>query len=246
MNDRDAILARLDRLEGEIHRHRRRAAAWRLVALAGLGLVLGLPGVTDAGKPKASFALQSPDGHQEAQFTALGFEYRYDGEARAKFDVGKDFHRFTFYRQDGSPSISLGTDDLGSSVRVYSPDGTMRAELADDLSGKGAGLRLYDEDGKSRMVLFSGHHQAVTGLQITDDDRQPRIELTSEPGGEAVIRATDSDAKSVTEMSVLHQSDATYRQLGFVPEMKHDPLVPMFYLLDPTGTSKLIMANPPR
>ena len=54
------------------------------------------------------------------------------------------------------------------------------------------------------------------------------------------ILRRDSDAQAVVEISVLHESDATSRELGYVPELDSGPLVPMVYMLDATGTSRLL------
>jgi hypothetical protein len=240
----DAILVRLERLEQDLLRERRRGRGWRFVAIAAGAWLLLAPRPTDAAKKAASLDLQSPDGRAEARFTAEGFEYRLDGQSRVKFDVGDQWDRLTFYRSGGSPSMSLGTDDGIASLRLFSPDEKVRVELSENTLGLGAGMRLFDETGKSRAALFSGHAGQATGLRITDDDFQPRVEISSEPGGEALIRATDSGAQSVVEISVLHESDATARMLGFVPTLEHDPLVPMVYLLDPSGTSNTILASP--
>ncbi len=245
MDDGDRIGERLERLERELDRQRRRAGAWRVAALIGVGLLLWMPGTTDARRVASSLELQSPDGRQHARFTAMGFEYRFDGEARAKFDIGESWDRFTFYRQDGAPSVSLGTDETGASVRLFSADEKLRLELSESVVGLGSGLRLFDETGLPRSVMYSGHHGAATGYKITDANRQPRVEISSQPGGEAMIRTSDSDAQSVVEISVLHESDASFRQLGFAPAAEHDPLVPMVYLLDRSGNSKLIMATTP-
>jgi len=239
----DEILVRLERVERELATQRRRAATWRVVAVASVLAVVALPLTTNAAKSWTSIDLRSPDGRAEATFTAQGFEYRLEGQSRVKFDVGDRWDRLTFYRQDtGAPSVSIGTDDGVASVRLFSADEKLRVELSENTLGLGAGLRLFDETGKGRAALFSGHDSQATGLRITDDDHQPRVEITSSPGGEALIRATDSAAQAVVEISVLHESDATARQMGFVPTLDHDPLVPMVYLLDASGTSRLIRA----
>jgi hypothetical protein len=242
MSGPDAILERLDRLEREVASWRRQARAWRIAAVAAVLGVVALPITTDAAKSKTSIELHSADGRAEARFTAQGFEYQLDGASRVKFDVGDTWDRLTFYRQGGAPSVSVGTDDGLASVRLFSADEKLRLELSENTLGLGAGMRLFDETGKGRVAVFSGHASQATGLRITDDEDQPRIVLTSEPGGEAQIRATDSAAQSMVEISVLHESDAVSRQLGYVPELDNDPLVPMVFLLDASGTSRLVRA----
>lgn len=241
MIEHDAIVERLDRLEQQVTHQTRRARWWRNAAVVAVLALVLLPVDVGARKAKQSLELASADGRQEAQITARGFEYHFEGQARAKFDVGEGFDRFTLYRQDGSPSISMGTDDTGASVRVFGEEGDLRAEIAETVLDLGAGVRLFDEHGHARALLYAGDHEAEAGLRITDPDHQPRIELSAQEEGEAMVRASDAEARAVAEMSVLHRSDASYRQLGFSQDRERDPLVPMVYMLDPSGTSKLIM-----
>jgi hypothetical protein len=243
--DHNTILERLDRLERELERTHRRAKLWRNLVLVGVLGVLAVPATVGAAKIKSSMLLASPDGRQEAELTAQGMEFRYDGAVRVKLDVGEEWDRFTMYRQNGSPSFSFGTDETGASFRVFSGDEKLRVEFTDNLLDSGSGLRLYDDYGNPRATLYSGQRDGETGLRITDSDRQPRVELRAQPNGVAMVRASDSGAQSVAELSVLHMSDASYRQLGFVQDLEHDPLVPMVYMLDSTGTTKLIMPATP-
>lgn len=247
MADSEAILRRLERLEHELGRQRTRASVWRgLAVVAVLGLLLVPATRGDAAKAKPELMLASPDGRQAARITAQGYEYSFDGEPRAKFDIGETWDRFTLYRQDGSPTFSFGTDDTGASFRMFSEGGKLRIELVENMLESGSGIRLYDDEGNPRATLYSGHRDGETGLRITDGDRQPRVQVSSKPGGVAMVRASDSAATSVAELSVLHRSDAEYRQLGFAaPASENDPLVPMVYMLDPTGTSKLLMPVTP-
>lgn len=245
MIEHDAILDRLDRLEQQVAHQSRRARWWRNAAVVAVLALVLLPVDVGARKAKQSLELASADGRQQARITAKGFEYHFEGQARAKFDIGEGFDRFTLYRQDGSPSISMGTDDTGASVRVFGEEGDLRAEIAETVLDLGAGVRLFDQHGHPRALMYAGDHDATAGLRITDPDRQPRIEISATQEGEAMIRASDAEARAVAEMSVLHQSDASYRQLGFVQEREVDRLVPMVYMLDPTGTSKLIMPVTP-
>ncbi|MBW2255640.1 MAG: hypothetical protein JRI25_13710 [Deltaproteobacteria bacterium] len=245
MTDYNAILERLDRLERELDHTRRRAKLWRNLVLVGVVGVLALPATVGAAKLKSSMMLTSPDGRQEAELTAQGLEFRYDGTVRMKLDIGEEWDRFTMYRQNSSPSFSFGTDENSASFRVFSGDEKLRLELTDNLLDSGSGLRLYDDYGYPRATLYSGQRDGETGLRITDSDRQPRIELRSQPDGVAMFRVSDSGAQSVAELSVLHMSDASYRQLGFVQELENDPMVPMVYMFDSTGTNKLIMPATP-
>jgi len=245
VTDHNPILERLDRLERELDLARRRAKWWRNLVLIGVLGLLALPATVGAAKLKSSMLLASPDGRQEAEFTAQGLEFRYDGTVRMKLDIGEDWDRFTMYRQNGAPSFSYGTDQTGASFRIFSDDEKLRLELTDNLLDSGSGMRLYDDAGNPRATLYSGQRDGETGLRITDSDRQPRIEIKSQPNGVAMVRASDSGAQSVAELSVLHESDASYRQLGFVQQTPHDPMVPMVYMLDSTGSTKLIMPVTP-
>lgn len=233
-------------LEQRVGRLERQARAWKWLALGAMAALAFVARPVDAARVKDSLLLRSLDGRSEAQITATGFVFRHGDETRVKLDVGESFGSLTFYRPGEKASVVLGNDELGTALRLFSTQEKLRVAVTDDLLDAGSGLRLYDDEGNARLTLYSGKRDERTGLHITDGSNQPRIDAFAKPGGIAVLRVSDSAATAVSELSVMHESDASFRQLGVAPEASElDPLVPMVYMLDPTGMFSLLMPAKP-
>ena len=80
-----------------------------------------------------------------------------------------------------------------------------------------ARVSVYDQQGAPRATLCA-ERRGEAGVEFTDANRQPRIDIYAKPDGVSVIRASDSSASAVAELSVLPESDAMVRYTGFVPE----------------------------
>ena len=246
MNDRNAH-QRLDFLEEELARHQRSARGWRIGAIALLAAVaLSWSAPTNAIRAKGELLVGDAETGQEVHIQPSGITFRERGKDRIRIEVTPDFSGMTAYSRSGAVNWGLGTNDAGSSLRIFSLDSNnLRLELTDNLLDAGSGLRLYDANGKPRATLYT-ERRGEMGLELTDADRQPRIDIYAKADGESVFKANDSEAKAVAELSILPESDAMFRYTGMIPEGDGaDRLIPMLYMLDPSGKRAMQIPDPP-
>jgi len=238
---------RLDILEGKLARQRRLANAWRIGATGLLALfALSWSAPTNAVRAKTELLIGDAETGQEVHILPGGITFRERGRDRIRIEVTPDFSGITAYALTGAVNWGLGTNDAGSALRIFSlKDNNLRLELTDNLLDAGSGLRLYDSNGKPRATLYT-ERRGEMGLELTDADRQPRIDIYAKGGGESVFKANDSDAKAVAELSILPESDALFRYTGVIPDGEsNDRLVPMLYMLDPSGKRAMQIPDPP-
>ncbi|MBN2800755.1 MAG: hypothetical protein JXX28_16560 [Deltaproteobacteria bacterium] len=237
---------RLDALETELHTLRRRDKAQR-VLLGGLltaGLLIASVGV--AGGVKRSLYLESEDGVHAMEITPDGIEFRVDQHPRMRLTVGEGWASHTILADDGAVIYSAGTDAQGSAVRLFAPEGTLRAEFSERLLDSGSGLRLYDKEGHPRVSLYSSRRGGESGLELTDPSRQPRVGIYAKPDGASVFQASTSDASAEVEISVQPQSDVVSRMYGGIPSATEgEPLLPMVFLLDGAGRQRSLTTYEP-
>lgn len=232
------VHARLQTLEQELVRSRRWGRG--LAALVVVSALVG-PQLSQAGRTPASLSVASSDGTRSAEITPDGFVFTSNGKTRAKLTIGASYNDFTLYEADGSTTVNLGTDEHGSSLKLFSSEERLRAEFSEKLIDSGSGVRLYDANGFPRATLYSDRRNGETGLELTDANRQPRVDIFAQPDGVTVFRANTSGAEAAAELSILPESDVKARQTGGVPETRDgEPFVPMVYLLGRSGDTKLV------
>lgn len=227
---------RLAALEGEVRQLRRRSAVYRavLLALVATGTLLSAP--TIAASAKRALTLESEDGHHALLLTPDALEFQVDGHPRMRLEVGADFATHTVLSPTGAVLYFAGSDLHASALRLFSPEGTLRAEISERLIDSGSGLRLYDPAGNARVSLYSSRRSGESGLELTDPSRQPRVGIYAKPDGASVIQASTSDASAELELSVLPLSDVQARLYGGVPSPSEgEALVPMVFLVDGSG-----------
>ena len=237
MNQHDTIIDRLEALETEISCQRQKIRSWRIASTALFAMfALTWAQPIDATRAKGELLVGDSDTGQEVHILPHGIVFREGGKDRLRIEVTPDFSGVTGYATTGAVNWGLGTNEAGSSLKIFSlKDNNLRLELTDNLLDAGSGLRLYDSNGKPRATLYT-ERRGEMGLELTDADRQPRIDIYAKADGESVFKANDSDAKAVAELSILSEADAMFRYTGVVPQGdEEDRLVPMLYMLDPSG-----------
>lgn len=237
MNRHAPINDRIDAMENEIARLRDRAWRWRIGAIVlASTFALSWAAPINATRARGELVVGDSKTGQEVHIVPSGIVFREHGKDRLRIEVTPDFSGVTGYASTGAVNWGLGTNDAGSALRIFSlKDNNLRLELTDNLLDAGSGLRLYDTNGKPRATLYT-ERRGEMGLELTDADRQPRIDIYAKADGESVFKASDSDAKAVAEFSILSEADAMFRHTGVVPDADApDRLVPMLYMLDPSG-----------
>ena len=237
MNQPENILDRLDDLERELSSQRQSHRRWRQGAIAVVAMIaLMWTQPIDATRARGELLVGDSKTGQEVHIVPSGIVFREHGKERLRLEVTPDFSGITGYAPTGAVNWGLGTNEAGSSLKIFSlEDNHLRLELTDNLLDAGSGLRLYDANGKPRATLYT-ERRGEMGLELTDADRQPRIDIYAKADGESVFKANDSDAKAVVELSILSEADAMFRYTGVVPGADAgERLVPMLYMLDPSG-----------
>jgi hypothetical protein len=243
----DPVLARLNALERELARSRRRSRALAAVALVGAAAWLLGPSDSFADRAKREIHVSSQDGRQQAHLLPGGLVFEVDGQPRLKLEVGEAWDYVTAFGPTGAVRWTISTEESGTSMKIFSNDEKLRVEMADQLLDSGAGVRLYDRAGAPRASFYADKRGGESGVELTDANLQPRVDIYAEPNGVTVLRASTSNADASAELSILPESDAVARYTGAVPERaENDPFVPMLYMLDRTGLNTLVTPVSPR
>lgn len=249
---------RIEALENELRAVKRDLLVFRRGVL-GLVIALGIGGslTASAQLTRKALSLQdeatteevvlSPealvfrkDGVEVGRFSPTTIVAAPEGKKRFELQVGDGWSGWTLRGKEGGVAMAAGVDDRqGSAVKLFDA-GTrqLRAELTDNLLDAGAGVRLYDSTGMPRATLYAERRGQV-GLEFTDANRQPRLSLNASQNGSTSVRASDSEALNVAELSVLSGSDIEARQTGSVPDEEDQKLAPVLFLSDKAGNTRV-------
>jgi hypothetical protein len=241
----EALAARVSNVELELTTLRRRERSWKLAAaVLGVAFLWG-PSVGHTGGKK-QVVVATADDSRVARLAPDGIVFEADGKPRVKLEIGDSFSYWSMYDRHGRVTFQVGSDEMGTALKLYK-DEALAVEVAESLIDSGSGVRLYDRQGNPRATLYSGKRGGESGLELTDANHQPRVDIFAQPDGITVLRAGTSAADAQVEMSILPRSDALSRYTGMVPQPEAgEPFVPMLYMHDHTGATKVFTPVDPR